>query len=199
MLAAYAPNAEVLILARGLLGVAGATLMPSTLSLIRAMFPDPAQRTRAVSLWMIGFSGGMVLGPVVGGLLLERFWWGSVFLLGVPVMAVLGEVEHDEQGLAHDKTSDMATVLLRGRDGRMALLAFTSSAALQAWNPEARPVPVTAAQAAQAAVHDDAAAMVVDVAGPVLFVVEGADLRSLAEGYTLVDLNGEYAWAKAGE
>ncbi len=117
----------------------------------------------------------------------------------VPVMAVLGEVEHDEQGLAHDKTSDMATVLLRGRDGRMALLAFTSSAALQAWNPEARPVPVTAAQAAQAAVHDDAAAMVVDVAGPVLFVVEGADLRSLAEGYTLVDLNGEYAWAKAGE
>jgi hypothetical protein len=60
-------------------------------------------------------------------------------------------------------------------------------------------VPVTAAQAAQAAVHDDAAAMVVDVAGPVLFVVEGADLRSLAEGYTLVDLNGEYAWAKAGE
>lgn len=90
VLAAYAPNAELLILARGLLGVAGATLMPSTLSLIRAMFPDPAQRTRAVSLWMIGFSGGMVLGPVVGGLLLERFWWGSVFLLGVPVMAVLG-------------------------------------------------------------------------------------------------------------
>ena len=60
----------------------------------------------------------------------------------VPVVAVLGEVEHDESGLAHDKTSDMATVLMTGRDGRSALLAFTSTASLQRWNPEARPVPV---------------------------------------------------------
>ncbi|MBA9004945.1 MFS transporter [Thermomonospora cellulosilytica] len=89
VLAAYAPSAELLILARALLGVAGATLMPSTLSLIRNMFLDPAQRTRAISLWMIGFSGGMVLGPLVGGVLLEYFWWGSVFLVAVPVMAVL--------------------------------------------------------------------------------------------------------------
>ncbi|ACY97577.1 major facilitator superfamily MFS_1 [Thermomonospora curvata DSM 43183] len=88
-LAAYAPNAELLIVARAALGVAGATLMPSTLSLIRNMFRDPAQRTRAISLWMTGFSGGMVIGPVVGGVLLEYFWWGSVFLLGVPVMALL--------------------------------------------------------------------------------------------------------------
>ncbi|HEX2313869.1 MAG TPA: MFS transporter [Thermomonospora sp.] len=88
-LAAYAPTAELLILARALLGVAGATLMPSTLSLIRNMFHDPAQRTVAISLWMVGFSGGMVAGPLVGGVLLENFWWGSVFLLGVPVMAVL--------------------------------------------------------------------------------------------------------------
>ena len=114
----------------------------------------------------------------------------------VPVMAVLGDVEYDEQGLAHDKTSDMATVLMRGQDGRLALLAFTSTESLHAWDPEARPVPVPAAQAAQAALHDDAAAVVVDVAGPVLFVVEEDDLRSLAEGYTMVQLNGRVAWAK---
>jgi hypothetical protein len=114
----------------------------------------------------------------------------------VPVVAVLGEVEHDEHGLAHDKTSDMAAVLMRGQDGRLGLLAFTGTEALRAWNPEARPVPVTAAQAAQAAVQDDASALVLDVAGPVRFVVEGDDLRSLAEGYTLVELDGHYAWAK---
>ena len=62
----------------------------------------------------------------------------------VPVVAVLGEVEYDAAGLAHDKTSDMATVLLTGRDGRTALLAFTGTRQLQAWNPEARPVPVAA-------------------------------------------------------
>ncbi|MFI6906216.1 MFS transporter [Nonomuraea sp. NPDC050394] len=89
VLAAYAPSAELLIAARALLGVAGATLMPSTLSLIRNMFHDPAQRTAAISLWMTGFTAGMVLGPVVGGALLENFWWGSAFLLGVPVMAIL--------------------------------------------------------------------------------------------------------------
>ncbi|MGP3933773.1 MFS transporter [Nonomuraea sp. KM88] len=88
-LAAYAPTAEALIVARGLLGVAGATLMPSTLSLISNMFRDPGQRTRAISLWMTGFIGGMVIGPLVGGVLLEHFWWGSVFLVNVPVMVVL--------------------------------------------------------------------------------------------------------------
>ncbi|NBE99195.1 MFS transporter [Nonomuraea sp. KC401] len=89
VLAAYAPTAELLIVARGLLGVAGATLMPSTLSLISNMFRDPVQRTRAISLWMGGFIGGMVIGPLVGGVLLEHFWWGSVFLMNVPVMVLL--------------------------------------------------------------------------------------------------------------
>ena len=98
----------------------------------------------------------------------------------MPVVALLGEVEYDERGLAHDKSSDMAAVLLTGADGRMALLAFTGTDALAAWNAEARPVAVPTAIAARAAVQERAAALVIDVAGPVPFVVEGEDLRALA-------------------
>ncbi|MFC0114642.1 MFS transporter [Kibdelosporangium aridum] len=87
-LAAFAPDPLFLILARGLLGVAGATLGPSTLALISTMFP-PGQRAFAIGLWATCFSAGIALGPIVGGLLLEWFWWGSVFLLAVPFMAVL--------------------------------------------------------------------------------------------------------------
>jgi DHA2 family multidrug resistance protein-like MFS transporter len=89
VIAAYAPSAEWLIAARALLGVAGATLMPSTLGLISVMFRDAAQRSFAIAIWMTTFTAGAVLGPVVGGLMLARFWWGSVFLLGVPVAIVL--------------------------------------------------------------------------------------------------------------
>lgn len=117
----------------------------------------------------------------------------------VPVVAVLGDVEYDEQGLAHDKTSDMATVLMQGRDGRLALLAFTGSEPLHRWNREARPVPVSAQQAAEAAVHDDAAALLIDVAGPVMLVVEGQDLRSLAEGFRLVQTTERWAWARVSD
>lgn len=117
----------------------------------------------------------------------------------VPVVAALGEVEYDEQGLAHDKTSEMATVLMRGKDGRLALLAFTGTEAMRRWNPQARPVPVTAVQAAEAALHDEAEALLVDVAGPVLFVVEGGDLRSLAEGFTLARTGEGPAWVKVSE
>ena len=115
----------------------------------------------------------------------------------VPVVAVLGEVEHDAQGLAHDKTSDMAAVLLRGRDGRTALLGFTGSDALRAWDPQARPVPVSLAAAARAARQDEAAAMVLDVAGPVRFVVESDDLQRLAEGLRLREVGerGHRSWA----
>lgn len=115
----------------------------------------------------------------------------------VPVIALLGEVEYDDNGLAHDKTSDMATVLITGRDGRTALLAFTSMTSLQAWNPEARPVPVPVAQAAASAIQDGAAALLVDVAGPVLFAVEGEDLRSLAAGHRLVPVDQGWAWTRA--
>ncbi|MEU6860540.1 MFS transporter [Glycomyces sp. NPDC046736] len=89
VIAAYAPTAEALIAARALLGVAGATLMPSTLGLISNMFPDPKQRATAIGVWIMSFVVGSAIGPIVGGLLLEHFWWGSVFLMAVPVMALL--------------------------------------------------------------------------------------------------------------
>ena len=89
LLAAFSTSAEMLIAARALLGLAGATLAPSTLSLIRTMFEDPRQRTVAIGVWITSFSAGAVIGPPMGGVLLDYFWWGSVFLLAVPVMAVL--------------------------------------------------------------------------------------------------------------
>jgi DHA2 family multidrug resistance protein-like MFS transporter len=89
VLAAWSTSAGMLIAARALLGVAGATLAPSTLSLIRNMFTDPRQRTVAVSVWITSFAVGGAVGPLVGGVLLEWFWWGSVFLVAVPVMALL--------------------------------------------------------------------------------------------------------------
>ncbi|GAA2080146.1 MFS transporter [Streptomyces albiaxialis] len=88
LLAAYAPSAAALIAARVLLGVAGATLMPSTLSLLRNMFQDEKQRLIAIAAWGSAFSAGSALGPVVGGVLLEHFWWGSVFLINLPLVAV---------------------------------------------------------------------------------------------------------------
>jgi hypothetical protein len=112
----------------------------------------------------------------------------------VPVVAVLGEVEVGEDGLAHDKTSDMAAVLLEGADGRLAMLAFTGTDALAAWNPEARPVPVPAQTAAQSALQEDAAALVVDLAGPATFVLEGDDLLGLASGWTLTRVGERSAW-----
>jgi hypothetical protein len=114
----------------------------------------------------------------------------------VPVVAVLGEVAYDDQGLAHDKTSDMATVLMTAADGSRGMLAFTGSAPLQRWNPEARPVPVSVPTAAQAAVQDGADALLVDLAGPVLFVVEGEDLRSLADGQVLTRVGERWAWLR---
>ncbi|MBO0875630.1 MAG: MFS transporter [Pseudonocardia sp.] len=89
VVAAFATSPVSLIIARALLGVAAATLMPSTLALISTMFRDATQRGLAVAVWMSCFMAGTAIGPVVGGALLEHFWWGSAFLLGVPVMVLL--------------------------------------------------------------------------------------------------------------
>jgi DHA2 family multidrug resistance protein-like MFS transporter len=89
VLAAFSTSAEMLIATRAVLGVAAATLAPSTLSLIRNMFHDAGQRTFAIGVWATSFSVGAAIGPLVGGVLLEYFWWGSVFLAAVPVMLLL--------------------------------------------------------------------------------------------------------------
>ncbi|WP_156753411.1 MFS transporter [Actinokineospora pegani] len=87
--AAFATDPVMLIVARAALGIAGATLMPSTLALIITMFKDGAQRGVAIGVWAACFSAGVAAGPLLGGALLELFWWGSVFLLAVPVMVLL--------------------------------------------------------------------------------------------------------------
>lgn len=112
----------------------------------------------------------------------------------VPVVAVLGEDDPAGGGLRREKTADMATVLLTGADGRQGLLAFTSLSALQAWQADARPVPVTVRDAAEAALHDGATALLVDLAGPVAFVIEEQDLRALGAGFTLAQVGGATAW-----
>ncbi|WP_254450550.1 MFS transporter [Cohnella herbarum] len=106
IMAAFSQSAEMLIVARALLGIAGATVSPSTLALISNMFRSHKQRSLAIGIWLTCSMGGMALGPVVGGIMLDHFWWGSAFLLGVPVMLLLlvvgpillPEYRHPESG-----------------------------------------------------------------------------------------------------
>ncbi|MFF1469661.1 MFS transporter [Streptomyces mirabilis] len=89
VMAAYADSAEMLIAARAVLGIGGATLMPSTMAIIRTMFTDPGQRAKAIGLWSGVMTGGIALGSVMSGVLVEYFWWGSVFLVNLPAMVLL--------------------------------------------------------------------------------------------------------------
>jgi len=89
LLAAYSRSADQLIAIRALLGIAGATLMPSILALIKHMFPNKKQMSTAMAVWSTAMMFGIAFGPAVGGLLLNQFWWGSIFLIGVPVMLLL--------------------------------------------------------------------------------------------------------------
>lgn len=89
VVAAFSTTPLMLILARGAMGIAGATLAPSTLSLISTMFPIARQRSVAIGIWLTCFMSGAVIGPIVGGVVLEHFWWGAVFLLGIPPMVLL--------------------------------------------------------------------------------------------------------------
>uniref|UniRef100_A0AAU2VZX4 SseB family protein n=1 Tax=Streptomyces sp. NBC_00008 TaxID=2903610 RepID=A0AAU2VZX4_9ACTN len=135
---------------------------------------DPAL-TSALSAWA---ENREAVGPVLEALRGAR--------LLVPVVAVLGEVEEDEKGLRREKTSDMAVPTLQAGD-RRALPAFTSTASLARWDPQARPVAVPLPQALQAAVHEKADTLVLDLAGPVAFEVTGSALLALAEGRTSAD------------
>ncbi|MET9383947.1 MFS transporter [Streptomyces sp. NPDC002928] len=89
LVAAYADSAPTLIAARAVLGIGGATLMPSTMALLRTMFTDPGQRAKAIGLWSGVMTGGIALGSVLSGVLIHFFWWGSVFLVNLPAMALL--------------------------------------------------------------------------------------------------------------
>ncbi|WAZ24283.1 MFS transporter [Streptomyces cinnabarinus] len=89
LVAAYANSAETLIAARAVLGIGGATLMPSTMAMLRTMFTDPGQRAKAIGLWSGVMTAGIALGSVLSGVLVEYFWWGSVFLVNLPAMALL--------------------------------------------------------------------------------------------------------------
>ncbi|MFJ9907276.1 MFS transporter [Streptomyces sp. NPDC101152] len=89
VVAAYADSAGTLIAARAVLGIGGATLMPSTMALVRTMFTDPGQRAKAIGLWSGVMTAGVALGSVMSGVLVQYFWWGSVFLVNLPAMALL--------------------------------------------------------------------------------------------------------------
>jgi len=115
VLTAYATSPAMLIAARALLGLAGATLTPSTLALIANLFPDSRQRSTAMGIWATCFSVGAIIGPLIGGVMLDHFWWGSVFLLGVPVMVatlVLGPLLLPEFRNATASRVDLLSVAL---------------------------------------------------------------------------------------
>ncbi|MEU6816310.1 MFS transporter [Streptomyces sp. NPDC046860] len=137
VLNAYASTPGLMILARALLGVAGATLMPATLALIRNLFHDPRERSLAIGVWGATASAGTAVGPIVGGFLLEHFWWGSVFLINLPVMAVLVLVGVRTLPESRDPNPgpwDLVSVLL-SLVGMLALVYAVKEAATHGFGP----------------------------------------------------------------
>jgi hypothetical protein len=113
----------------------------------------------------------------------------------VPVVATATRLGETAAGLAADKEAEMSVVTLQAQDGRRALLAFTGLDALQSWQSDARPVPVTVDRAAQTARNEDLTAVLIDVAGPHALLIEGEVLGELAAGHRLVELaDGEFGW-----
>jgi SseB protein N-terminal domain len=113
----------------------------------------------------------------------------------VPVVATATRLGETVAGLPSDKEAEMSVVTLQAQDGRRALLAFTGVDALQSWQPDARPVPVTVDQAAQTARNEGLTAVLIDVAGPYALMIEGEILSELAAGHRLVELSeGEFGW-----
>ncbi|MFD4789160.1 MFS transporter [Streptomyces sp. NPDC058459] len=137
VLNAYATTPGLMILARALLGVAGATLMPATLALIRNLFHDPRERSLAIGIWGATASAGTAVGPIVGGFLLEHFWWGSVFLINLPLMAVLVLVGIRTLPESRDPSPgpwDLTSVLL-SLVGMLALVYAVKEAATHGFSP----------------------------------------------------------------
>jgi hypothetical protein len=112
----------------------------------------------------------------------------------IPIVAVLGETATGSDGIVHDTSADVAVALFQRPDGRQALLAFTSVDAMSAWNAEARPKPLTAADAARAALEEGADALLLDIDGPVRFAAEKADLEHLVAGHQIVATPSGYGW-----
>lgn len=145
---------------------------------------DP-RLSAALAAWA---EDGNAVGPVLEALKGAR--------LLVPVVAILGEAEEDENGLRREKTSDMAVPTLKA-GGRTALPAFTSTDSLARWDPAARPVAVPLHQALQAAAHEKADTVILDLSGPVPFELTGPTLLALAEGRTSTDPLTDPAVAEA--
>jgi DHA2 family multidrug resistance protein-like MFS transporter len=155
VVAAYSTGPAMLIAARAVLGVAGATLTPSTLALITTMFRDPRQRASAVGVWAGCFTVGAIVGPLVGGAMLDHFWWGSVLLLGAPAMAlllVLGPALLPEYRNPDSGRLDLASVVL----SLAAILPFIyglKEIARHGWRPVAVAALVAGAAAGVAFAH----------------------------------------------
>lgn len=134
--AAYAHSAETLIAARAVLGIGGATLMPSTMALVRTMFTDPGQRAKAIGLWSGVMAAGVALGSVMSGVLVEFFWWGSVFLVNLPAMAlllVLGPILLPESKNPNPGRFDLLSVPL-SMAGVLPVIYGLKELAAEGWN-----------------------------------------------------------------